>query len=648
MDQSQKEPQMKNKAPLLLIACICLSLFTGCGKNEIPRSSVRKNGNRRITVDNNSMLQTQWFDISSEWEYYEGQYIPATQFYSYGIVADEYLPRVKKIVSIPHTWKKRKDVATYHICITGLIPEKEYASFMYDRFCTAGDMYVNGKCVYRAGFCSDKYEVTIPGRNMDIAYMTADRNGILDITMHCSNRIYRVAGVYFDVKIAESSYAEKWFATFFIFRIIFIGALFVIAIYQITLFILNKKKNLYLYLALFAICASIRLLFANFSIITVFFPKLPYSVSLRFDLFPIYSCSLFYLLYMISYSGHREDNPVSIAMITVASIFFCTNFFLPVSLTNYMVPYYQIYLFTSATIGLCFMFSKNQEGIRKINVLDILGFLVIVFAVYNDIGDQKNMPVLFPDTELLMYSFSVFVILQSLNTALIQYRSSEKIRHMSKEIQVSNIAAYRFVPNRVIKLLGKQSITEIKPKDYTKRDIILMNIDIRNFTTIAEGLGGKRVFDMLNIYMGYIAPIVRTYGGFVEKVMGDGMFCVFTEDAPKIVDCALEIRDSMTLLNSYLNKEQYPVIDIGIGIHKGNAVLGMLGTENRLNEIIVSPVVSEVMSIQNYEKVCFKPILFSEEFVESLPVLKNHEFIEIEQKKETPCIGYTGRLFTLA
>lgn len=639
---------MKNKTFSILFICFLLISLCSCGKNEIPRSSVRKEGNRRIIVDNNSMLMSQWFDISSEWEYFDGKYIPASQFYSYGIVADENLPRVKKVVGIPHTWKNRKDVATYHICVTGLVPNEEYASFMYDRFCTAGDMYVNGKCVYRAGFCSDKYDVTIPGRNMDLAYMTADKNGILDITMHCSNRIYRVGGIYFDIKIAESSYAERWFATFFIIRIIFIGALFVIAIYQMALFVLNKKKKLYLYLALFAICASIRLLFANFSIIMVFFPKLAYSVSLRFDLFPIYSCSLFYLLYMVTYSGRKEDNPVSIIMISIAAFFFCTNFFVPVSITNYFVPYYQVYMFVTAVVGVCFNFCKNKEGVRNTNFLDIVGFLILTVAAFHDIAVQKNIIVPLPDVELLMYSFSVFVILQSLNTALIQYKSSEKISRMSKEIEASNNAAYRFVPNSVIQLLGRSSITEIKPKDFTARDIIMMNIDIRNFTTISEGLGGKKVFDMLNIYMGYIAPIVRNYGGFVEKVMGDGMFCVFTKDTAKIVDCAMEIRDSMTLLNSYLNKEQFPVIEIGIGIHKGNAVLGMLGTENRLNEIIVSPVVSEVMAIQNYEKVCGKPILFSDEVVQSLPVLKDYEFVEVEQKKETPCIGYTGRLFTLA
>lgn len=643
-----KEKIMKIKISFLLLLTSAFICMSSCSQNEIIKSSLEKNGNKIIIVENNNLLQKEWFDISSEWEFYEGKYIPCTVFYNYGVVAENDIPKPDCIVKIPHTWEKRQNTSTYHICIAGLIPNKEYATFLYDRFCTAGDMYVNGKCIYRAGFCSDKFEETIPGRKMDLAYMTADKNGLLDITMHCSNKIYRVGGVYFNVKIAESSYAEKWYATLFIFRIIFIGALFVIAIYQLTLFVFNRNRKMYLYLALFALCASIRLLFANFSIITVFFPGIPYSISLRFDLFPIYSCSLFYVLYMISYSRRKEDNPLALITILISVVFFISNFMLPVSLTNYFVPFYQIFMFICAAVGVYFNIAKNKEGVRRISVIDIFGFLILAFAAFHDIALQKNIAVPLPDTELLMYSFSVFVILQSLNAALIQYRISEKIKNMSNEIELSSIAACRFVPNNVIKLLGKSSIMEIKPKDYTSREIIMMNIDIRNFTTIAEGLGGKKVFNMLNIYMSSIAPIIREYGGFVEKVMGDGMFCVFTEDESKVIECAVEISDSMTLLNSYLNKEQFPVIEIGIGIHKGNAVLGILGTENRLNEITVSPVVSEVMSIQNYEKICGKHILISEEVIECLPVLENIDFIEIEQKKETPCIGYTGRLFTIA
>lgn len=630
-----------------LILLICSTALCSCDIFKTVSKPLQKKGFVRVNVENPRMLEKDWLDISSAWEYYQGQYINARAFYSYGVVSDKYLPEVKEVVKIPHTWENRKDVATYHMRIEGLFPNTEYATFLYDRFCTAGDVYVNGSCIYQTGVCTENYEDTVPGRKMDIAYMTSDRNGILDITLHCANKIYRCGGVYFNIRIATASFVENWFANSLILRIIFIGALFVIAIYHFALFFTNKKKFAYLYLALFSIAASIRLLFANFSIITVLFPALPYSVSLRFDLFPIYACSLCYYMYMLAYNKRKLYTPLTMGIVSVFIFFFISNFMYPVSITNYFVPFYQMYMFFCAALGVIFNFTKNSQGERNINILDLAGYMIITVSAFHDIALQRNIIVPFPDVELIMYSFVVYVIIQSINTAWIQYKMSVRINILNKEMAASNAAAYRFVPHRAIELLGKASILQIKPGDKTERTVSIMNIDIRHFTSISEGLGANRVFNMLNIYMGSIAPIIRNYGGFVEKVMGDGMFCIFTEKPEKVVTCACEINDSMALLNSYLKKENYPPIEIGIGVHSGNIVLGMLGNETRINEIIVSPIVAEVMAIQSYQKYVQKRMIFSQEFIDSLSDVIAAQFELVEQKKETPCNGYTGRLYTI-
>lgn len=644
---------MKNKKVFLIVVRFLLilavsSVLTGCNYLKVKEKSLQKNGFVRIKVDNPRIFDKEWLDLSSAWEYYQGQYIDSRAFYSYGVVSDQYLPQYTEIVNIPHTWKNRQDVATYHLRIEGLRPFTEYASFFYDRFSTAGDVFVNGSCVYKAGVCTSNYEETVPGRNMDIAYMLSDKDGILDITLHCANKIYRCGGVYFNIRIATASFVETWFANSFILRIIFIGALFVIAFYQLTLFFTNKKNYVYLYLALFSLAGSIRLLFANFSIITVIYPSLSYSTSLRFDLFPIYACPLCYYLYMVAFSKRKLYTPFRMGIITIALFFFISNFFYPVSITNYFVPLYQAYLFFCAGIAIYYNFTKDAEGKRNFKLIDFAGYFIIIISAFHDIALQKNIIVPFPNVELIMYASVIYVLIQSFNTALIQYKMTVKINTLNKQMAKSNAAAYRFVPHRAIELLGKTNILEIKPGDKTQRYVTMMNIDIRHFTTISEGLGANRVFNMLNIYMTSIAPIIRNYGGFVEKVMGDGMFCVFTDNPSKVVACACEINDSMSLLNSYLKKENFPVIEIGIGVHSGNILLGMLGNENRINEIIVSPIVSEVMSIQNYQKICNCRMLFSQEFVDSLSAEIAAELREVEQKKEAPCFGYTGRLYTIA
>ena len=260
-----------------------------------------------------------------------------------------------------------------------------------------------------------------------------------------------------------------------------------------------------------------------------------------------------------------------------------------------------------------------------------------------------------PDTEMVMYSFIIFVILQSMKTAWIQNKLSKNLKTLSIETEKANTASYRFVPQQFLQLLGKTDICLVQAKDHCTQKVALINTDVRHFTTISEGLDGKTVFNLLNQYMDYVTPIIRYYNGFIEKVMGDGIIAVFPQGASQqfanpadnAMLCALEMQEAMVLLRSYLNTKSLPEIEIGIGVHYGDVVLGTVGNDKRMSEVVVSPIVNEVMAIESYHKVCGISVIASEEVVGNLKEKKMIKAIEIEQKKETPCRGYNGRLYSL-
>jgi hypothetical protein len=66
-----------------------------------------------------------------------------------------------------------------------------------------------------------------------------------------------------------------------------------------------------------------------------------------------------------------------------------------------------------------------------------------------------------------------------------------------------------------------------------------------------------------------------------------------------------------------------------------------------MSEVVVSPVVSEVMAVESYQKVCGAPVIVSEEVEKNIDEKKLFNINEIEQKKETPCKGYNGRLYSV-
>jgi class 3 adenylate cyclase len=119
------------------------------------------------------------------------------------------------------------------------------------------------------------------------------------------------------------------------------------------------------------------------------------------------------------------------------------------------------------------------------------------------------------------------------------------------------------------------------------RFVCLLFSDIRGYTTRAEGMKPREVLDFLNRYYDRVVAIVHRNGGTVISFMGDGFLAVF--GAPQVLDnpcqsgfeAAGEMLRHMRELDRELAAEGVAPIDIGIGLHAGEAVLGHIGGAQR-------------------------------------------------------------------
>ena len=73
----------------------------------------------------------------------------------------------------------------------------------------------------------------------------------------------------------------------------------------------------------------------------------------------------------------------------------------------------------------------------------------------------------------------------------------------------------------------------------------------------------------------------------------------------------------------------------------------MVGNESRMSEVVVSPVVNEVMAVESYNRVSGEGVILSEEVVNNINERNIFKMTLIKQKKETPCTGYKGRLYAV-
>ncbi len=133
-------------------------------------------------------------------------------------------------------------------------------------------------------------------------------------------------------------------------------------------------------------------------------------------------------------------------------------------------------------------------------------------------------------------------------------------------------------------------------------DITVLFADIRGFTSYSEKIAPEQLVKTLNRYLAAMADAVLAQEGTIDKFMGDAIMAWFNAPVPqadhtlRAVKTALAIRDSVERLYKELPKEEH--LAFGAGIHYGDAVLGLIGTEKRLEYTAISDSVNTAKRVQ--------------------------------------------------
>jgi adenylate cyclase len=121
-----------------------------------------------------------------------------------------------------------------------------------------------------------------------------------------------------------------------------------------------------------------------------------------------------------------------------------------------------------------------------------------------------------------------------------------------------------------------------------RRDITLMFVDIRGFTSMAESMAASDVTEVVQMYLEHLSDIIFTWDGTVDKYVGDEIMAFW--NAPRVqadhallaLRCAYDCINRGPELQQKLLAKGLPPIRWGIGINSGPAVVGNMGSRSRL------------------------------------------------------------------
>lgn len=137
------------------------------------------------------------------------------------------------------------------------------------------------------------------------------------------------------------------------------------------------------------------------------------------------------------------------------------------------------------------------------------------------------------------------------------------------------------------------------------RDVTIMFLDIRGFTSFAERRTPQEVVEYLNTLFGALIAVVNANHGIINKFLGDGFMACFGaplsdgRDTQNAVRAAIAIVDTVERLSA---DGTIAPTRIGIGLHAGSAVTGSVGSDERREYTIIGDTVNLASRVEQLTK----------------------------------------------
>jgi len=163
-------------------------------------------------------------------------------------------------------------------------------------------------------------------------------------------------------------------------------------------------------------------------------------------------------------------------------------------------------------------------------------------------------------------------------------------------------ATNRFVPHEFIKMLGRQSILDLHRGDMVERNVHVMFSDIRDYTSLAEDMSPKENFKFVNKLAGRVGPIVKNNHGMINQYLGDTIMMLFMQKADDGVQAGIDILKMIREFNLKSESKSRKPIRLGIGLHSGPLMMGIIGDSMRTDAAVISDTVNTASRMEGLTK----------------------------------------------
>lgn len=177
----------------------------------------------------------------------------------------------------------------------------------------------------------------------------------------------------------------------------------------------------------------------------------------------------------------------------------------------------------------------------------------------------------------------------------------------------------QYVSPAILQTIMENSRSDVLQAEIGLREnLTILFSDIRGFTSLSEVLPAEQVVGILNGYFKGMVEIIFRRRGTLDKFIGDAIMAFWgaplrdMDHAQKGVEAAIEMLRWLELYNQELIAAEQRPLDIGIGLHTGEVILGNIGSEQKLDYTIIGDNVNLSSRLEGLTKVYGVALIISE------------------------------------
>jgi class 3 adenylate cyclase len=224
-----------------------------------------------------------------------------------------------------------------------------------------------------------------------------------------------------------------------------------------------------------------------------------------------------------------------------------------------------------------------------------------------------NMKEIFRNSEMLLLKS-----LASSTAAAFENASlyAESLRMAEKERFVRNVFQ-KYVPEEVANEmlnLGERDLIKLGEKKL----LTLLNVDIRGYSKMSKKVRAEDMVEVLNYFFMVMGTVILKHKGMLDKYLGDGLLAIFgapvtfPNPALDATLAAMEMVENLETANKYAKDRCGMPLKIGISINTGEAIVGNIGFEKKMDYTVIGDVVNDTFRLQDLTREKSNSIYISE------------------------------------